>query len=107
MIQRSFTSSIARYFYQGKAILLLGARQVGKTTLVKDVLDHSNYSSLYLDCEDDFVANILSSPNTEELKQIIGKHEVLFIDEAQKVASIGKTAKLIVDHFPQVQINHR
>lgn len=104
MIQRSFTPSIAKYFHQGKAILLLGARQVGKTTLVRELLNQSKANSLYLDCEDDFVARILSSPNTEELKQIIGKHEVLFIDEAQKVSSIGKTAKLIVDHFSQVQL---
>ncbi len=104
MIQRSFTTSIAERFYGGKAILLLGARQVGKTTFVKNLLDNARYDTLFLDCEDDFVANILSSPNMEEIKQIISKHNVIFIDEAQKVVGIGKTAKLIVDHFPQVQL---
>lgn len=60
-------------------------------------------SALSLNADDPTVRRILDTPNTEQLRQIIGNHKIVFVDEAQQINSIGKTAKLMVDTFSGVQ----
>lgn len=102
MYDRTLTEIIKNKIGRGKAILLIGPRQVGKTTLIKSQLLDGEY--LFLDADDPTVRNLLDKPNTEKLKSIIGKNKVVFIDEAQRVAGIGITLKIIVDQFKEVQL---
>lgn len=88
---------------QNKAVILLGPRRCGKTTLLHKFLeDKSNY--LLVDGEDINVQNFLSSQSIEKLKSFIGEHNWLVIDEAQNIPNIGINLKLIVDHLPNVQV---
>ena len=102
-IERILESVIQQRFFSGKAIVLIGPRQVGKTTLIKDIL-RSKGDFLFLDGDDSTVRSMLSSINTQELKQLIGKHNLVFIDEAQRINNIGITAKIIVDQLSTVQV---
>ncbi len=102
MYERTLTEIIKSKVGRGKAILLIGPRQVGKTTLIKAQLVEGNY--LFLDADDPTVRELLNNPNTEQLKSIIGKNKVVFIDEAQRISGIGLTLKILVDQFKDVQL---
>lgn len=102
MINRLLGSKVEDRFGGGKAIIITGPRQVGKTTLVKSILENKAY--LFLDGDDPTIRNLLTNPNTEQLKSIIGKNNLVFIDEAQRIANIGITLKIITDQFKDVQL---
>lgn len=102
MIKRVLESKISKKLNSGKAIILIGPRQVGKTTLIKSILDKKDY--LFLDGDDPTVRNLLTEPNTEQLRSIIGNKQIVFIDEAQRINGIGITLKLITDQFKNVQL---
>ena len=102
MINRSVQSSIMDKIGRGKAIIIVGPRQVGKTTLIKTILE--NQEHLFLDADDPTTRNLLTNPNTEQLKSIIGKNKIVFIDEAQRIENIGITLKIITDQFKDVQL---
>lgn len=102
MLKRHLDAVLKSKINRGKAILLVGARQVGKTTLIKSVLEKSDY--LFLDGDDPTVRNLLSGPNTEQIRTIIGDSKIIFLDEAQRIPGIGITLKIITDQFKQVQL---
>ncbi len=106
MIARKLAEKITPKFFKGKAIIVLGPRQTGKTTLIQKIVneDFSAYKSLWLDADEPLVRAELSTPNLSDLKRIIGKNQILVIDEAQRIPSIGLTLKMITDHFKAVQL---
>lgn len=91
----------------GKIILVFGARQVGKTTLVKDVgkkLEGAGKKVLYLNCD---LAEDNTAVNTNSkavLERLLSKVDVLLIDEAQRLDNPGLTLKIIYDNFPDVRV---
>ncbi|WP_020527077.1 ATP-binding protein [Flexithrix dorotheae] len=102
MYERTLVEVLQKKVGSGKAIILIGPRQVGKTTLIKSKLIHGSH--LFLDADDPTVRSLLDQPNTEQLKSIIGKHKVIFIDEAQRIPGIGLTLKILVDQFDGIQL---
>jgi len=102
MIKRDLEQKIITRFGTGKAILLIGPRQVGKTTLFKKLLEGKEY--LFLNGDDPTVRKLISNPNLEQLKNIIGNYKIVFIDEAQRIDNIGLTLKLITDQLQSVQL---
>lgn len=102
--ERKIRDSIIEKFFRGKAIILLGPRQVGKTTLLKSILNSRNDKYLYLDGDDPKVIDILENANTETLRTLIGDNRVVYIDEAQRINNIGIKAKIIVDQMKEVQL---
>jgi len=102
-INRTIASKIEEYFFKGKAIIIYGARQVGKTTLVK-ALSESYPDCIYLNCDEPDVADGLSKKTSTELKYMLNNTGLLIIDEAQRVKDIGITLKLMVDNFAGLQI---
>ena len=86
----------------GKAIIVIGPRQVGKTTLIESILNHKDY--LLLNGDDPKTRTLLSEPNTEQIRAILGNFKTVFIDEAQRMEGIGLTMKIIADRFKDVQL---
>lgn len=96
MIQRVVTHSIINDYKRKKVIVLLGARQVGKTTLLSGLLEgKKRVLSLNCDNLDDVLA--LEGKSSTELRQLLSPYELVFIDEAQRVRNIGLTLKMIGD----------
>lgn len=102
MIQRTLKDSIQKDLFKGKAILLFGPRQSGKSTLMQEVLKDQDY--LYLNGDDADVREILTNTTATKLKAVIGNKKIVFIDEAQRIQNIGLTLKLFTDQIKEVQI---
>lgn len=102
MINRLLQEKLKSRFNKGKTILLIGPRQVGKTTLIKSCLEAKDY--LFLDGDDPDIRDLLNNVGFSALKVIIGKHKVVFIDEAQRIKGIGLTAKMINDRMTELQL---
>ncbi|PLW98994.1 MAG: ATPase [Marinilabiliales bacterium] len=102
MIERTLESRIIDKIDTGKAIVLVGARQVGKTTLLKKILHEKDF--LFLDADDPATRNSLTNPTTEQIRTIIGAHQYVFIDEAQRIPGIGLTLKIITDQMKETQL---
>lgn len=104
MISRLLQKTIESRLFAGKAIIVIGARQVGKSTLFKLILEKQGYKALQLNCDEPEVRDMLSNINTAELRLLIADNRIVVIDEAQRVENIGMTLKLITDNFPEVQL---
>ena len=102
MIKRILTQKIKSRFHKGKVIVLIGPRQVGKTTLINSLLAKDEY--LFLDGDDNTISESLSIANTETLKNIIGDYKYVFIDEVQRIPNIGLKLKIMVDQIKTAQI---
>lgn len=102
MYQRIIENIIKEKINSGKAIVLVGARQVGKTTLINKILERKE--CLFLDADDPTVRILLTNPNTQQIRSLIGNHKTIFIDEAQRIREIGITLKIITDQFKDVQL---
>ena len=105
-IRRDLQSILDSKLGKGKAIILIGPRQVGKTTLLKKMLaaaDQNNQVQ-YWNCDEGDVRAMLSEVSTARLKSLIGSSRLIVIDEAQRVQNIGLTLKLIHDNFPDLQL---
>lgn len=104
MFKRDLHQIILDRCFKNKAIILLGARQVGKTTLLKHITNNLRDDVLYLNCDEPQTVVALTNRNIKELRMLIGSNRVMIIDEAQKVDNIGLTIKIVVDNFPDVQV---
>ncbi len=88
----------------GKVVLVYGARQVGKTTLVQSVLQELGYNTLHINADEGRFNAILSSRDLRQLRGLVANYEAVFIDEAQRIPEIGINLKLLVDQFPSLRI---
>ena len=104
MITRTLQQRIEDNLFKGKSIVVIGARQVGKSTLFRQVTEKRNEPILSLNCDEQEVREMLTDANTAELKMLIGNNRLVVIDEAQRVPGIGMTLKLITDNLPNVQL---
>ncbi len=102
MFKRTLEDVMKQKMGSGKAIILVGARQVGKTTLIRNILRSRKY--LFLDADDPVTRKLLTEPSTEQVGALIGDHKTVFLDEAQRIKGIGLTLKLITDRFPDVEL---
>ncbi len=104
IVERTIFKRVEQYLFKGKIIAIYGARQVGKTTLVKELIKKFPEDAIYLNCDEPDVRALLSNKTSTELKFILGNKKLVVIDEAQRVKDIGLTLKLMVDNFPEKQI---
>lgn len=106
MIPRTVDELLINRMFQGKALVLIGARQVGKTTLVNNVIDDMGKrdATLMLNGDEPDIRAILGDINSSELKRLIGNHSIVVIDEAQRINNVGLTIKLLVDNWPDIQV---
>lgn len=104
MIQRAIAKRIGKRFFKGKALILFGPRQSGKTTLVEMVLKERSEPVLRLNGDEADVRELLGNTTSTRLSSIVGKNKIVFIDEAQRIPNIGLTLKLFTDQLRDLQV---
>jgi len=95
MYQRNLSKIIEKELQEKEVLIIYGARQVGKTTILKNLLQDKE--SILLNCEKFSVSEILESKNLVRIKQLFGENKIVALDEAQKISKIGEVLKLIYD----------
>ncbi len=90
--------------FKGKAIIIYGPRQTGKTTLIKTLLSELNIPTAEFNGDEADIRELLQNTTSTQLKALIGKNKIVFIDEAQRIIDVGLTIKLLVDNFSEIQI---
>ncbi len=107
MILRDITDTILHRMGDRKVITLFGARQTGKTTLMKYIasqFDTQDTPVLWWNGDEADIRQLLANATSSQLKNLIGSHRLLIIDEAQRIENIGLCLKLIVDQCDQVKV---
>ena len=109
LIKRQLQTVIQDRMFCGKAIILIGARQVGKSTLFEQILDDpqlgiSNDQILTIYCDDAESRRLLEDISLTDLRQQLAGKRLVMVDEAQRIQGVGLTLKLITDHFKNVQL---
>jgi predicted AAA+ superfamily ATPase len=102
MIKRIIQKKLEERLFRGKAILLFGPRQSGKSTLIESMLADKDH--LYLNGDDADVRELLTNTTATKLKTVVGNKPILFVDEAQRIPNIGLTLKLFTDQIKNVQV---
>jgi predicted AAA+ superfamily ATPase len=103
MVERHIQSSIQSQLGGGKAIVIMGARQVGKSTLLRQMLGERQ-DVIWMNGDDLDIQELFSSITSTRIRAILGSKRLLVIDEAQRISDIGLRLKLITDQVPDVQV---
>ena len=104
MIERLLKEQISKRLYRGKVVIVVGPRQVGKTTLLRMLIDDTDRKVLVWNCDEPDVRRKLADPTSTELGAETANADLILIDEAQRVQNIGITLKLLVDNYPEKQV---
>ncbi len=104
IIKRQLFELVLKHSFKEKAIIILGPRQAGKTTLLFEIAKAFNKPYIFLNCDEPDTRDLLFNATSDKLKAIIGKSVIVIIDEAQRVKNIGLTIKLMVDNIKNIQI---
>lgn len=103
-IERKLAPIVEDHLFRHKAIIILGARQVGKSTLMDRIVRKLEGPVLSLNCDDPDVRSLLTNTNSATLRMLIARNKIIAIDEAQRVENIGLLLKRIVDEYADVQV---
>jgi len=104
MFTRIIENKIKENFFKQRGVIIYGARQVGKTTLLKKIMAGYETESIFLNCDEPDIREILTAATSTKLRELFGNKKIVFIDEAQRVPDIGITLKIIIDTFKDVQV---
>lgn len=104
IIKRKIQNLVEKSLFKGKIVIIYGARQVGKTTMVKEILKKYPNDSVYLNCDEPDIRSAFSEKTSTEIKAYLGNKKLVVLDEAQRIKNIGITLKLIADNFPEIQV---
>ena len=103
-IPRYLESDIKSRMFTGKAIIVYGPRQCGKTTMIRHITDEWADDVLWLNGDSPDVRDELDRVTVARWKMILGRKKILVLDEAQRVSNVGLALKLITDEIPEIQI---
>ena len=107
MIVRSLFTRINETLFRGYVALIFGTRRVGKTTLLEEIIRYQESMGRkirYLNCDLISARQMIDTTNDQELKSLVEGIDILAIDEAQNIETIGRTLKIIHDTFPKLQV---
>lgn len=102
-IERYLTHQVKPWLNKHKAILIIGARQVGKTTMLNDIFDDTA-KILWLNADENTTREKLSQQDIPSLKLLVGNYNIIIIDEVQRIANAGLLLKLLVDNFKSIKV---
>jgi len=102
---RTLQTHLEKWFFKKKVLVVTGARQVGKTTLLTEMVSNMKLPYLILNGEEAPIRSLFDEPSATKFKRLLGGNIILFIDEAQQIKNIGLCLKIMIDSFPKsVQI---
>jgi uncharacterized protein len=105
MVNRILKEQLIQLFFKGKVIILIGARQIGKTTLLTEVMHEFEGEKLWLNADEGDIRLMFNNANTStQILQMFGKAKLIIIDEAQLLENIGHKIKLYIDTKPSSQL---
>lgn len=104
MITRQIQEYLVSKLGDSKAIILLGPRQVGKSTLIRQLSSTFADPVVWMNGDESDIRTLLSSPTSTALKALLGGARTWVIDEAQRIENIGLCIKLVVDNIPSVKV---
>lgn len=102
MIKRAIENNIKSKLKTGKAIIILGARQTGKTTLLKNMFKGDDV--LWLDADEQDVREMFNNASSTHFKVLFNKYKTIIVDEAQRIKDVGIKFKLITDQLKEKQL---
>ena len=102
IIKRWLKNEIIKSLGDKRITILYGARQVGKTTLVKELV--MEYRGVYFSCDEPDVREAFSNKTSSEMKAFIKNSNFIVLDEAQRIENIGLSLKLLHDTHPEIKI---
>lgn len=103
MIERQLTEIITQKLFSGKAIILMGPRQVGKTTILR-ALFGTRQDSIWLNGDETDIQKLFENISSTRLNAIFADKKIVVIDEAQRIEHIGLKLKLITDQLQHIQL---
>lgn len=104
MIKRALKARLKHKIDHKKAIIVLGPRQVGKTTLITEIASELSKDYLYINGDDPAARISWNNPSQSFINNYIGDQKTVVIDEAQRLENIGVTAKMIIDSKKEIQL---
>ena len=101
MYARLLKKQLVKNLFKGKALIVVGARQTGKTTLAMEIIDEfkKKRGVKIFNCDNPTDRGLLNNRDIEFLSKVIGESNIVLIDEGQKIGTAGQTIKLLVDHY--------
>lgn len=103
MIERFLSKIIDNKLFTGKIIILTGARQVGKTTLLRQIVQDRN-DCLWLNGDELQIQNLFDNASADRLLSEFKGYKIVIIDEAQRIKDIGLRLKLVADAGSDIQV---
>ena len=105
LFQRQIYTNIKNSLFKGKVVLIYGARQIGKTTLLQKIMSEYDDNFVYfINGDEPDIQKSLATKTSVELKKMIGNAILLCIDEAQNIQDCSRVIKLIHDTYPEIQV---
>jgi len=103
VVKRKVQVEIEKWLNKGKVLVITGARQVGKTTMLQNMFSESEEKVLWLNADETRVRTRLSEPDVASLKGVVGNYKTVIIDEVQRIENAGLLLKILADNFKEVQ----
>ncbi len=103
LFQRSLSVSFEKWLSQKEVIILLGPRQVGKTTFVQTIVNQLD-NAKYFNCELPYIKDILESKDLNRIRNLFGSNQIIALDEAQGIKDIGLILKIIYDEMSEYKL---
>lgn len=104
MVKRQLEDIIKRYLFKNKTVIIYGARQVGKTTLVNELVMQQKPETLFLNGDYADIRELLTNVIPARLSPVIENYKIVVLDEAQRINEAGLAVKIIHDNFPNLQL---
>ncbi len=102
MVPRLLEKNINNKIFKGKAIIIIGARQTGKTTLLKSLFTTKDV--LWLDADEQDVRELFNNVSSTQFKVLFKNYKIIIVDEAQRIENVGLKFKLITDQLKNKQL---
>lgn len=102
-IKRKLHDTIEKELFGGKALIIMGARQTGKTTLLEQIFGNRK-GVVWFNADEPDVTALFEKPTSVRLKALFGNKQIVIVDEAQRIENVGLKFKLITDQLPEIQL---